>query len=223
MKKIAFAALTAIGLSAVPAQASTITVDYQDSGNPFGSDNWYMPVKIDSEIYDGRVRAGQFAMTSDVVGDFVAFCFEVTQMLRNGQLHEYAPTTLGVTERDNVDRLFSSAYEFVTDGLTAAGFQVALWEIVEDTSTGFDLSSGSFSAVDVTTAGGSVIDTAQGFLDGLATAPSGLYDLEYLVSATSQDLVTGQPSPVPLPAGGLLLLSGFASVAALKRRKNRAA
>jgi hypothetical protein len=31
------------------------------------------------------------------------------------------------------------------------------------------------------------------------------------------------PSPVPLPAGGLLLLSGLAGVAALKRRKERTA
>lgn len=34
---------------------------------------------------------------------------------------------------------------------------------------------------------------------------------------------TTAPSPVPLPAGGLLLLTGLAGVAAIKRRKKRAA
>ncbi len=225
MKKIAFAALTALGLSAASTQASTITIDYQVSGNPFGSDNFYMPVRVDSDGYDGTVHAGQFAMTNDTLGDFIAFCFELSQTLRDGRSYDYAPTVLSESVRDNVDRLFSSAYELVTDGLTAAGFQVALWEVVEDTSTGFDLASGSFSARDVRSSSGSVVNTAQGFLDGLSGAPMGLYEIDYLVSSRSQDLITAQPvpTPVPLPAGGLLLISGFAGIAGLKRLKKRAA
>lgn len=223
MLKIAFAALTAIGLSAAASQASTITIDYQNASNPFGSDNYYVPVKVDATGFDGNVRAGQFAMTSDDIGDFLAFCFELTQTLRNGQSYDFAPTALAESVRDNVDRLFSSAYDLVTDSLSAAGFQVALWEIVGDTSTGFDLTSGNFAAMDLVSGGGSVVATAQGYLDGLSSAPMGLYQIDYLVSATSQDLVTASPTPVPVPASGLLLISGFAGIAGLRRIKKRAA
>ena len=209
MKMTAFAALTAVGLSAASAQASSFAIDYQVAGDPFGSVNLFAPVTIDSEVYDGTFRAGQFNMTSEEMGNFHAFCVEITQALGSGHTYENAPDLLDADVKNNVDRLFSSAYDLVTDSVTAAGFQVALWEIVEDTSTGFDLSSGNFSAVDASLTGGSVVGTAQGFLDGLASASTGLFKLDYLGSATSQDLVTAQraPTPVPLPAGGLLLLS----------------
>ncbi len=42
-------------------------------------------------------------------------------------------------------------------------------------------------------------------------------------SATSAEVAVTEVSPVPLPAGGLLLLSAFGGVAALKRRTKRAA
>lgn len=222
MKTTALAALTALGLSAVAAQASIFTVDYEVPNNPFGSDNWYTPVTIDSEIYDGTFRAGQFSMSSDNLDHFFAFCVEITQGLRNGHEYEIAPALLSVEVQVNIDRLFSSAYNLVQDGLTAAGFQVALWEIVEDTSTGFDLSSGNFSAVDASSGAG-VVGTAQGYLDGLATAPSGLFQIDFLTSATSQDLLTARPTPVPLPAGGMLLMSGLGGLVAFKRMKKRAA
>ncbi len=49
------------------------------------------------------------------------------------------------------------------------------------------------------------------------------YDFQYTGDEFYVSTVTAEVSPVPLPAGGLLLLSGLAGVAALKRRKKRAA
>ncbi|THH37100.1 PEP-CTERM sorting domain-containing protein [Aliishimia ponticola] len=199
-----------------------MTVNYQKSGNPFGNEGLYLPVTIDSEVYDGTFNAGGFAMTSEPLGEFFAFCIEVTQALRNGATYESVSNPFTDAVLANIEGLFNSAYDNVTDKVTSAAFQVAMWEIVEDTATGFDLSAGAFSAIDASTFSGSVIDTAQGFLDGLATAPTGLFEVNYLLSPTSQDLVTAQrvtpPAAVPVPASGLLLLS--AGVFLASRRRN---
>lgn len=220
MKKSALAAVAAICLSASASQASTFTVDYQDPGDPFGDAGLFSWVTIDSEVFDGTYRAGQFAFTAGGLHDFLAFCFEVTQGLRDGHDYQNTPNILSDAVITNVELLFNSAYAAVTDGLTAAGFQVAIWEIVEDTGTGLDLSSGSFSAVDASGYGG-VVAQAQSFLDGLGSAATGDYTISFLSSPTSQDVVTADPipfAPVPLPASGLLLL-GTAGL--LMRRKSK--
>ncbi len=223
MKQIIFPALAALGLSVGAAQASTFTVNYQDPSDPFGNDGHFSWVTIDSEIYDGTFRAGGFAMNSDPMGDFIAFCVEVTQALRNGHAYEVVENPFTDAVVSNVQSLFNSAYDLVVDDLTAAGFQVALWEIVEDTSTSLNLGSGTFSAQDAGTSGGSVVGTAQAFLDDLSTGQPDLYNIDFLLSPTSQDLVTAQLSAnvaaVPVPASGLLLLSAGGLV--LMRRKKQ--
>jgi len=222
VKKFIFPALTALGLSTSALSAATLTIDYQDAGNPFGADGLYSAVTIDSEVYDGTFNAGGFNLVSEPLGEFIAFCIEVTQGLRNGNTYETVANPFTDAVLTSIENLFNSAYDLVTDDVTSAAFQVAMWEIVEDTSTGYDLSSGSFSAIDASTSGGSVVMTAQGFLDGLDTAPTGLFKIDYLLSPTSQDLVTAQrietPSEVPVPASGLLLLSA-ASFLAMRRKK----
>lgn len=220
MKKFAFATVAALCVSATVSHAATFIVDYQDPNDPFGDAALYSRVTIDSEVYDGTYRAGQFAFTAGGLHDFLAFCIEVTQGLRNGHSYVNTPNLLSSDVVDNVDRLFTSAYTAVTDAVTAAGFQVALWEIVEDTVTGLDLTTGNFSAVDAAGYDG-VVAQAQSFIDGLGTAGTGGYNLSFLASPTSQDFVTADPipfAPVPLPASGLLLL---ASGLLLVRRKSK--
>lgn len=216
MKHIALSAVTGLALSATASLAAPFTVDYQDPNDPFGADALYRWVTIDSEVYDGTYRAGQFAFNKNGIDAFLAFCIEVTQGLRDGHTYNSTPTLFDQAVIDNVDRLFSSAYDTVTNGLAAAGFQVALWEIVEDTATTLDLTSGSFSAVDAPNNTG-VIATAQGYLDGLASATMGQYNIAFLHSPTSQDVVT--VSEVPLPASGLLLLSAGGLLMVRRKRK----
>lgn len=223
MTKFIVPALTALALSATAPQAATLTVDYQEPGSIFGNNGWFSAVTIDSEIYDGTFHAGQFELTSDPIGDFLAFCVEITQAIVEGD--DAYEITLGMFDAvvmDNIDRLYSSAYDMVIDGLTAAAFQVALWEIVEDSGLGLDLATGTFSAIDANTNGGSVLGTAQGFLDGLTTAPTGLFDLQFFASPTSQDVVSASridsPAAVPVPASGLLLLS---AAGLMMTRRNR--
>lgn len=217
MKKLLLPALAALGFVSSTAQAETIT--YQVSDDVFGNLGLFAPVTIDSPVYDGTFNAGHFALSSASMGDFLAFCVEVTQAITNGADYTNTPTLFSAAVIDNIDRLYSSAYASVTDGVTAAAFQVSLWEIVEDTATGIDLGSGAFSAVDASAPG--VVATAQGFLDGLATAQTGLYEIDFFASPASQDVVTARlaPSAVPLPASGLLLLTAGGLLAARRRTR----
>jgi len=217
VKHFSIPALTALALSAGALQAAPFTVDYQYSNDVFGAQDWYAPVTIDSPVYDGTYNAGRFELTSSTLGDFLAFCIEVTQAISPGNTYEDTPTLFSSAVATNIENLFNNSYDLVTDGLTAAGFQVALWEIVEDTSTGIDLSSGEFSAVDAWVPG--VVSTAQGFLNNLSAAPNDQFDIRFFASPESQDVVTANriPAAVPLPATGLLLLSAGGLL--LTRRK----
>lgn len=218
MKSLYFGALTALGICASQAHAAPFTLSYQTAGDPFGDGALYSAIQIDSPVYDGTFNAGQFELSIDGIEDIMAFCIEVTQGLRDGSTYEDTPNLFDNAVVANIDRLFTSAYDTVTSGIAAAAFQVALWEIVEDTATGLDLTSGAFlTPANSDSNQQQVRDTAQSYLDGLATAETGGFALRFLAGPDSQDVVTFErlptPSQVPLPVSGLLLLSGLAVLA----------
>ncbi len=223
MMRRTLGAVTALGLLAAPAFAATQTVTYQDPDDPFGAGQLFSRIQIDSPVFDGTYRAGQFEFTLDGIEDILAFCIEVTQGLRDNKDYEDTPGLFSTAVIDNIDRLFTSAYDSITDGVSAAAFQVALWEIVEDTATGIDLTSGNFlTPSNTNTTQQQVRTTAQSFLDGLGSADTGGFALRFFAADDSQDFVTFERiSPVPLPASGLLLLSAGLG-ASLLRRKRRA-
>ncbi|WP_371056002.1 VPLPA-CTERM sorting domain-containing protein [Rhodosalinus sp. K401] len=225
-------------LVAGAAQADTIT---QQENSVFGS-NGSANVSVNDSGFGGagssNVIAGAFALNStntsytDAAGDFVAFCLDIFNNLNLGTRGDYEVTTtpyIGATTSSpgdisdrigDVQRLFNTAYAGVdlSDDNQSAGFQLALWEVVfEDSvsSTGFDLASGDFT---VTNASSSLRNTAQGYLDGIFGANTGNYQLTYLESTQGgQNLVT--MAPIPLPAGGVLLLGALGGLAVARRRR----
>lgn len=220
LKSILFAAGMTVAATSV--SAATVTVNYQEN-SVFGSPNLSSTVRIQSDGYTGYVRAGMFRLTAQGYGDFNAFCVDLAQYMTKGEAYETGVGLFSGPTLQNIDRLFTSAYAAVDTAIEAAGFQVALWEIVEDSTTGLNLTAGSFSAQ------GAAVAQAQTYLDGLGTQ-TGKYTLDFLESGVSQDVVTGSlnpnsplnnggPSPVPLPASGLLLLAALGGAAGMKRRK----
>ena len=210
------AAVAAVAFAGA-ASAGTVTVTKQ-GGSAFGTPNWSKVVGISSPSRTGGVNAGMFRLTGDNgMGDFVAFCVDLADSLNLPETYQMAPTLAPASVMANVDKLFSSAYNSITDSVSAAGFQVALWEIIEDTDPNnapFDLNSGNFK---MTSGEAAVKNAADGFLGGLAGAPTGQYKYTFLESKDGQDLVT--VAPVPVPAAGLLLLTGLGGFAALRRRR----
>ncbi len=210
-------------LIATNASAATVNVSYQDPTTPFGAENLQQRVRLhtsDPQAFSGRVKAGLFQLTGDNgLGDFSAFCVDLKDYLRNPTAYETPANLFGASILENMDRLFTSSFDWIDNSLKAAAFQVALWEIIYDDATGFDLDAGNFYTSD----NDAVEAKAQKILDGLANADTGGFDLTFLFSDDSQDIVTAtrkdQLQPVPLPASGLVLAGGLAGLILLRRRK----
>lgn len=213
IKSIAVA--TGMLVAASAANAGTINVSYQGPG-PFGVPNLSKPVSVDYQQGHviGTIQSGPFRLTgSKGFGDFMAFCVELTQSMKNKQSYYlWDNSYYGATVDAAVEKLFNFAFGDVTNATKGAAFQVALWEIISDNN--YDLSAGQFK---VTGTSASVLSTAQYYLDNLASATTGAYKMIYMDSETSQDLVT--VAPVPVPAAGGMLLLGLGGLAAARRRK----
>ena len=222
MNKLLGAAALALVCGANAAAASEIKLTYQDDGL-FGSDNLAKTVSIDSGNSWQRVKAGMFHMSavSDPLGDFLAFCVDIAQRINNPQYVTINNELFESAKRDRIGQLFDSVLDgkSMADGFTtpvgAAGFQVALWEVVYETESTYSLDSGTFRAADKP----SVVAEATKILNNIDSGAVDAYDMTFLESEDHQDLVT--VAPVPLPASALLLGFGVAGFAGVNRRKKR--
>ena len=202
------------------ASAATVQLDYQGA-SAFGSPALYRAVDINLSGQNMRVAAGLFRMEDTSTGaEVLAWCVDLYNRLRPSATYDvssFRSSSFSASIKDNVDRLFTGFYASVDTRDEAAGFQMALWEIVTETSGVVDLASGIFRA-----SGAAIPYTlASGYLSGLAGAGTGAYDLTFFDSLndSSQNLVNATPSPVPVPAAGGLLLAGLGGLAALRRRR----
>lgn len=218
-------------LCGVAAEAAAVTVTQQNAGNIYadaaGGNAWSGTADVIYEgTPEGAVRGGLFRLVADdgtgAPEDFVAFCFEFSQFFSAGAVYDtvslVVPTTIDQATFDALDALYSNAYDLVSDGLTAAAFQFALWEISEDAGTGLDLSGGSFEVTD----DGQVATLAGTYIDNIVSAvwaPTGGYEFTRLANPDTQDLIVAAPSDVPLPASALLLAAGLAGIGWLARRR----
>ena len=215
-KTLTLAVGMAIGVTAA-ANASTVTVNYQNAGNVFGSPNLSSSANISSPQHDGWVGAGPFRLNANGLGDFVAFCIDLGKYMANGQTYTTSSTSAwGAAVDQNIGKLFNTAYAGVDTATEGAAFQIALWEIITDTGSAFNLGGGSFS---VLSANAAVLSQASAYLSGLNGAATGNYAMTFLNSSTSQNLVTVSPVPIPAAGGFLAVaLGGLFGMRKLRRK-----
>ncbi|MBM1221919.1 MAG: hypothetical protein NXI03_09135 [Alphaproteobacteria bacterium] len=236
MKRFVLAAgFAAVGLLGGAANALTLQLDSYTAN--------IQTVNIGASPVAGtpnQVGATGFNVTDTTgdMGSFVAWCLDVSHLLMGtGDTQLYSVTdnpfsnSFGLTAvaRDRIQLMFDANYDDVdfSNADQAAAFQMALWEAAyEDDSGVLDLMSGLFSA----SSNGSNGLAATYIANALSYTGDKLWNMTFLEVAgygpdrgrdTGQNLVT--VSAVPLPAAGLLLLTGLLGAGALSRRRaNRA-
>jgi PEP-CTERM motif len=198
-------------------RAPVTTVNFTvNNPNPHGTDA--RGVSVEAGEMEGTLNGKSFT----------TFCLDVFQTITFGQNYtNYQLVDLTKTQATSMGELFTKYYDQVDDSKSSAAFQVALWEIMYDSDSSYDLKTGNFKGTDFGFLFGSfgglfpsVETTAQSWLNNLGTADD--YDVTLLQSSTNQDLLTFSKdavAPVPEPETYALMLAGLGAMGWTMRRR----
>lgn len=243
LKKLAYAAAAVTGFL-TPAYAGTITPDII-----FGSGNTNRGFTVETvgDLELGLRAKQRFTSANDAIGVGIVqdaagnYLFDSTgQTVPAGRSVWNFDWSINSDITNGTTALDAYSYQIAVDYDPSAAENMQTYDPLSAISTGYYLGTNASGNGGATFESGgdedfSLFNVAQNSVNMgfLLAAPvgAGQYRVELsafsgtaLVGSTSIDVyVDTTPAPIPLPAGGVLLLSGLAGVAALKRRKKRAA
>ena len=226
--KLALPALVVAGCMTGSAKAELVTTFI--GTNPSQQVNVTAVKAGDTRGFESPVGPFNFVVTSDTSGTglgptFRSFCGDFFQDVAVGNQYTYTPVALAdlpdvagnATKIAKLQELYDRFYDLATDATNGAGFQLAVWEILYDPDVNF-LGSGNFVANGPGSPSG--IAAGQAMLDIINDPryadPTKKYTLTGLLSPTAQDQIVPS-TPVPAPAGVVLLVIG--AVGLVARRK----
>lgn len=213
MKKAALAFAAAGLMASASAHADSLLLD-QDV-------NTLLAFTVDVSGLTKSVETGVFNVANQTTGaSFLAFCSELLQGVAVGAVTtglEFSPT--GVIPVA-VQTLYNQSYSLVnpTSAVEVAGFQIALWEAMDNG----DLYSGAVQNWAGKTGSATeteALDQAWIYLQALADGDpaTGSYQLTNWSNGTSQDIIEAKiPEPTSLALGAL----GLAGLSIVRRRKS---
>lgn len=150
---------------------------------------------------------------------FTAYCAELTQGISFGVDYSYGQATgaayFRALKAAALSRLFTGAAGFVTNKSTSGAFQAAVWEIIYEPGTGYDLTSGLFKAAPVSGLDAPNFTFINSILISLDSYGAN-YQIDVLTNPDSQDLVVGS---IPEPGTWALLAAGLGVIGVVSRRR----
>lgn len=218
------------------AMAGTVQLDYD--GAMYG----YESIKYSTNggySYSGSVLSGGFNMGIDSTTDaalagktsLLGWCIELTQTLGyDNVVYQTTALTSGYSSwADKLQAFVNQRYQEVLAGansIVSSAFQLAVWEIVNETRSSNSLTGGTFrekaaSSLDADQL--AAVGLAQTWLSQLGTAAAtGNYKIVVLTNSNRQDLITVVSTP--LPGAALLFASalGLGGVARKRRAQSLA-
>jgi len=158
-----------------------------------------------------RVLAGQMRVRYQDE-DYLGYCVDINGRVGTTEVQERSWQTLRNGEQ--VAYLFETYADEVSTGKQAAALQVAIWEVLYEDSSRFDIERGSFHVRDH-----GVERLAKTMLDSLPGSYEPTMALAVLDSDGKQDILIGGGNSVPEP--GVLALFGLVGMRVLSRRRRR--
>lgn len=170
----------------------------------------------------GFVRAVEYYAESSNAGSFAAYCIGINSPLdTNGALYTFTDT-----QKDALGRLFKATgfdgLQWKTDGVVtgveSTALQVAIWEVMSDNLSSYDLNTGN---IQFTSLNNSVRAKANSFLQAANALQIGTYSPDVRIF-TSFELGASQPlvTTVPEPSTYAMLAACLGVIGLVTRRKS---
>lgn len=153
---------------------------------------------------------------------FIAYCIEPEASNgRAGLQRTYSVESFSGTQAQQLQGLFSTSYASLSTYNDKAAFQLAVWELVRETSGTFSVGAGSVRLLDDTAAATAISTLANSFLaQALSYNGSAQYSLTKLTHTGLQDLVVATAvTAVPEPETYALFLAGLGAIGMIARRR----
>jgi hypothetical protein len=239
-RRAALATIVALLAVAAPGRAGFVTSTFTDV-NPGEVVTIYNPYSKQNEsgwagVYNFKDAVG------DITGSYNGFCIEINQDIYGGLRAQFsvadlstapdpnpgpgAPNGMGGLRANLIRELWSNVYDqhLITNNSSAAAFQLAIWEIINETNTDpktkalvLNVQTGILKAQ----ADQPTLRLANTWLGGLDLSGNGPKDnsLIALENATYQDYVTSVPAPPGLVLAGIG--GACCAFAAVRRRRGQ--